>query len=153
MISKKTKYALKALIYLGRRFDQGPVLIQELSRDENIPKKFLELILLNLKNNGVLQSKKGKGGGYYLGRPPKDVSIGNIIRILDGPIAPVSCVSETAYARCSECIDEMSCGIRLVMKDVRDAISNILDKTTLSDMLEREEGAKLKGKGIIHYSI
>jgi Rrf2 family protein len=153
MISKKTKYALKALIYLGRRFDQGPVLIQELSRDENIPKKFLELILLNLKNNGVLQSKKGKGGGYYLGRSPKDVSIGNIIRILDGPIAPVSCVSETAYARCAECIDEMSCGIRLVMKDVRDAISNILDKTTLSDMLEREERAKLKGKGIIHYSI
>ncbi len=153
MISKKTKYALKALIYLGRRYEQGPVLIQELSRDENIPKKFLELILLTLKNSGILQSKKGKGGGYYLGRAPKDVSIGNIIRALDGPIAPVSCVSETAYSRCTECIDEMTCGIRLVMKDVRDAISNILDKTTLCDMLEREERAKQKESGNLHYSI
>ena len=153
MISKKTKYALKALIYLGRRYDQGPVLIQYLSREENIPKKFLELILLTLKNNGILQSRKGKGGGYYLGRAPREISIGNVIRILEGPIAPVPCVSETAYAPCGECLDEMTCGIRLVMKDVRDAISNILDKTTLSDMLEREEKAKQMEQGIIHYSI
>ena len=153
MISKKTKYALKALIYLSRRYDQGPVLIQDLSRDENIPKKFLELILLNLKNNGILQSRKGKGGGYCLGRTPREISIGNIIRVLEGSLAPVSCVSETAYASCGECLDEMTCGIRFVMKDVSDAITNILDKTSLSDMLEFEERAKQKRRGILHYSI
>jgi len=141
------------MIYLGRRYDQGPVLIQDLSRDENIPKKFLELILLTLKNNGILQSRKGKGGGYYLGRAPKEIGIGSIIRVLEGPLAPVPCVSETAYARCGECLDEMTCGIRLVMKDVRDAISNILDKTSLSDLLEREERAKQKERRILHYSI
>ena len=97
MISKKTKYALKGLIYLARKYDQGPILISDLARYERIPKKFLELILLSLKNNGVLQSKKGKGGGYYLGKHPKEISIGNVIRILDGPLAPVPCVSESAY--------------------------------------------------------
>ena len=153
MISKKTKYALKGLLYLGRKYNQGPVLISDLARDERIPKKFLELILLNLKNNGVLQSRKGKGGGYYLGKPPREISVGNVIRILEGPLAPVPCVSESAYARCLECLDDRSCGIRLVMKDVRDAISNILDKTSLADMLEREEKAAKMDKGIVDFSI
>jgi Rrf2 family protein len=153
MISKKTKYALKGLIYLARKYDQGPILISDLAHDERIPKKFLELILLTLKNNGVLQSKKGKGGGYYLGKPPREISVGNVIRILEGPLAPVPCVSETAYARCGECQDELTCGIRLVMKDVRDAITNVLDKTSLADMLEREEKAKQQEKGILQYMI
>jgi Rrf2 family protein len=153
MISKKTKYALKGLLYLGRKYNQGPVLISDLARDERIPKKFLELILLNLKNNGVLQSKKGKGGGYYLGKPPREISVGNVIRILEGPLAPVPCVSESAYAKCLECLDDRSCGIRLVMKDVRDAISNILDKTSLADMLEREEKVQQQEKGIMQYFI
>jgi Rrf2 family protein len=153
MISKKTKYALKGLIYLARKYDQGPILISDLARYERIPKKFLELILLSLKNNGVLQSKKGKGGGYYLGKHPKEISIGNVIRILDGPLAPVPCVSETAYAKCKECLDERSCGIRFVMKDVRDAITSILDKTSLSDMLEFEEKAIKMENGILDFSI
>src|SRR5690242_8092374 len=147
MISKKTKYALKALIYLAREFDRGPILISDLARDERIPKKFLELILLTLKNNGVLQSRKGKGGGYYLGKPPREISMGNVIRILEGPLAPVPCVSETAYAPCQECADERTCGIRQVMKDVRDAMAGILDGTSLADLLEREEKATKKEKG------
>ncbi len=153
MISKKTKYGLKSLLYLARKYDQGPILISDLAREERIPKKFLELILLALKNNGILQSKKGKGGGYYLGRPPREISVGNVVRVLEGPLAPVPCVSETAYARCQECLDERTCGIRLVMKDVRDAISSILDKTSLADMLELEEKADQRVRGILHYTI
>ncbi len=153
MISKKTKYGLKSLLYLARKYDQGPILISDLAREERIPKKFLELILLALKNNGILQSKKGKGGGYYLGRPPREISVGNVVRVLEGPLAPVPCVSETAYARCQECLDERTCGIRLVMKDVRDAISSILDKTSLADMLELEEKADQRVRGILHYMI
>ncbi len=153
MISRKTKYGLKSLLYLARKYNQGPILISDLAREERIPKKFLELILLALKNNGVLQSRKGKGGGYYLGKPPREISLGNVVRILDGPLAPVSCVSETAYASCQECLDERTCGIRLVMKDVRDAISNILDGTSLADMLEREEKAAKMEKGILDFSI
>ncbi len=153
MISRKTKYGLKSLLYLARKYNQGPILISDLAREERIPKKFLELILLALKNNGILQSRKGKGGGYYLGKPPREISLGNVVRILDGPLAPVSCVSETAYASCQECLDERTCGIRLVMKDVRDAISNILDGTSLADMLEREEKAAKMEKGILDFSI
>ncbi|GAB7026862.1 RrF2 family transcriptional regulator [Geotalea toluenoxydans] len=153
MISKKTKYGLKAMIYLAKVYDQGPVLIADLAREERIPKKFLELILLTLKNHGVLQSRKGKGGGYYLGKPPKEISLGKLVRILDGPLAPVPCVSETAYAKCDECLDERTCGIRLVMKDVRDAIAEILDGTSLADLLERSEKAEQLEKGIFTYCI
>jgi Rrf2 family protein len=153
MISKKTKYALKGLLYLARKYNQGPILISDLARDERIPKKFLELILLTLKNNGILQSRKGKGGGYYLGKPPREISVGNVIRTLEGPLAPVPCVSESAYAKCKECLDERSCGIRFVMKDVRDAITSILDKTSLSDVLELEEKAIKMENGILDFSI
>lgn len=137
MISKKTKYGLKALIYLARRYEQGPILIADLARDESIPKKFLENILLNLKNAGVLQSRKGRGGGYALGRPPEKITFGQAIRLMEGPLAPVPCVSEMAYARCTECGSELTCGIRLVMKDVRDEMARILDGTTLADVLEK----------------
>src|SRR6185369_11265362 len=106
MISKKTKYGLKALIYLARQYRQGPILIADLAREERIPKKFLEAILLALKNSGILQSKKGKGGGYYLGRPPGNITMGQAIRVMEGPLAPVPCVSETSYATCGECNDE-----------------------------------------------
>jgi len=153
MISKKTKYALKALIYLARQYDQGPILIADLAKEERIPKKFLELILLTLKNNGILQSKKGKGGGYYLGKAPEAISMGTAIRIFEGPLAPVPCVSETAYAKCEECRDERTCGIRLVMKEVRDGMARILDGTTLRDVLEQEERAALKERNILNYAI
>lgn len=151
MISKKTKYALNALVYLGRRYQKGPVLISQIAESERIPKKFLEFILLNLKNNGVLQSKKGKGGGYFLRRPPAEIIIGKIMRIFDGPLAPVSCASQTAYHKCEECRDEATCGIRAVMKDVRDAMANILDKTTLEDMVGRS--VSLEQMKVHNYSI
>ncbi len=153
MLSKKTKYALKAVAYLARKYDAGPILISDLSRDEQIPKKFLELILLTLKNNGILQSKKGKGGGYYLGKSPREISMGKVIRILEGPIALVPCVSETAYAPCQECLNERTCGIKLVMKDIREATAKILDGTSLADMLEREEKVKHQEESALNYTI
>ncbi len=152
MLSNKTKYALKALQVLAKEYGQGPVLISEIARRENIPAKFLELILLELKNQGILQSKKGKGGGYFLARPPHSVSVGQVVRAMEGPLAPLPCVSRTAYMRCRECRDERSCGIRLVMKDVRDATAKILDSTTLADMLKRVE-AVVAGREGLHYAI
>lgn len=153
MISKKTKYALKALINLGRRSQAEPVLIADLAEDEMIPKKFLEIILLTMKNRGILHSRKGKGGGYYLAKSPKYITLGAIVRMFEGPLAPVPCVSETAYAKCTECKDEASCGVRLVMKDVRDAMAQILDNTTLAGVVERIEEAERQGEGIMHYYI
>jgi Rrf2 family protein len=135
MISKKTKYALKALFYLSKKYKKGSVLISNLAHEEKIPKKFLEAILLELKNQGILQSKKGKGGGYTLGKPPEEITMGQVVRLLDGPLAPVSCASKSAYERCVECKSEENCEIRTIMKEVRDAISNILDKTSLSDAI------------------
>ena len=153
MISKKTKYGLKALIYLARKYEQGPVLIADLARDERIPKKFLEAILLALKNNGILHSKKGKGGGYYLARHPRTITFGQAIRVMEGPLAPVPCVSEMSYAACSECDNEVTCGIRIVMKDVRDAMAEILDGTSLQDVLERVDNAKEVQKGVLNFCI
>lgn len=115
------------------------MLISALSEDERIPQKFLELILLDLKRQGILRSKKGRGGGYSLARSPGDVSLGQVIRILDGPLAPLPCVSQTAYVRCEECDDETTCGIRTVMKEVRDSTARILDGTTVADVLTRVE--------------
>ena len=153
MISKKTKYGLKALIYLARQYDQGPILIANLARDENIPKKFLEAILLALKNNGILQSKIGKGGGYYLARHPKAITFGQAIRVMEGPLAPVPCVSETSYSHCPECENELTCGIRSVMKDVRDAMAKILDGTSLADALDRIDRAEEANRGVLNFSI
>jgi Rrf2 family protein len=152
MISKKTKYGLQALLLLSREYGEGPLLISDLAQQGKIPKKFLEYILLQLKNAGVLQSRKGKGGGYELAKPPAEISVGRAIRTLEGPLAPVACVSETAYQRCTEC-DEATCGIRLVMKDVRDAIAEILDHTSLQDMLNRSEDEARKRSGIVNYQI
>jgi Rrf2 family protein len=135
MITRKTKYALSALVHLGRHAHNGPVLISRLAKEERIPKKFLELILLDLKNHGILQSKRGKGGGYTLGRPSELIRLGQVIRIMEGPLAPLPCVSETAYQRCEDCTDEATCGIRLMMKEVRDATARILDNTTLADLV------------------
>src|SRR5258708_19912446 len=126
MLSKKSKYALKAMLVLAKEYGQGPVLISDIAQREGIPRKFLELILLELKNQGLLQSKKGKGGGYFLGREPHLISVGHIIRVLDGPIAPLPCVSKTAYMRCRECRDERSCGIRIVMNEIRNPPATII---------------------------
>ncbi len=142
MLSKKTKYGLQALLTLAREHGRGPILIADLAEQERIPKKFLELILLQLKNAGILGSRKGKGGGYFLAKDPSKITMGKAVRVLEGPLAPVPCVSETAYQKCEECDDEKSCGIRLVMKDVRNAIADILDNTTLEEVISRSSAAR-----------
>jgi len=142
MLSKKAKYALQACLSLAGEQAGLPILISVLAERDGIPKKFLEIILLDLRNAGLLASRKGKGGGYLLARPPENITIGQIVRLMDGPLAPVPCVSATAYQACSDCHDERGCGIRMVMKDVRDAIAGILDKTSLADTLERMRKAK-----------
>jgi Rrf2 family protein len=152
MLCNKTKYALKALQVLAKEYGQGPILVSEIARRENVPPKFLELILLELKNQGILQSKKGKGGGYFLARSPQSVSVGQVVRIMEGPLAPLPCVSKTSYMRCVECRDERSCGIRIVMKDVRDATVQILDSTSLADVLKRIESV-VQGKEGLSYAI
>ncbi|MGH7933555.1 MAG: RrF2 family transcriptional regulator [Candidatus Binataceae bacterium] len=152
MLSRKSKYALKALTVLAKEYGQGPILISDMAQREEIPRKFLEIILLELRNAGILQSKKGKGGGYSLGHPPQHITLGHVIRVLDGPLAPLPCVSRTAYVRCRECRDERTCGIRMVMKEVRDATAQILDSTTLADILKRVEIAVI-GKEAVSFSI
>lgn len=136
-ISKRSEYGLRAMIYLAKNHELGsPIQIKEICEQENIPLKYLEQILLNLKNVGLLQSKSGVGGGYYLARNPEQISFGEIIRVLDGPIAPVRCVSQTAYEPCS-CPDEEHCVLRHVMLDVRNAISEIVDHTSLQDAINK----------------
>jgi Rrf2 family protein len=140
-ISKRTQYGLKALVALGRRYRQSPVLIATLSQEESIPLKFLEAILLDLKGHGLLESKKGKGGGYRLSRPPSTITVGSVIRLIEGPLAPLPCASETAFSPCPECPDIETCGTRMIMRDVRDAIAAVLDNTTLAELIRRVDAA------------
>ena len=144
MITKKAKYGLLAMIQLARAESNRPVLISTMAKQGAIPRKFLELILLELKRKGILRSKRGKGGGYSLARPPELIRLGTILRILDGPLAPLPCVSETAYERCDECKDEKTCGIRTVMKEARDSMALILDNTTLAEIAETKQKAKTR---------
>jgi Rrf2 family protein len=141
-ISKKTQYGLKAMQALGRRYREGPVLIGTLAREESIPLKFLEVILLDLKSHGLLESKVGRKGGYLLSRAPSTITMGSIIRILEGPLAPLPCASETAYKPCAECGDVEYCGTRIIMREVRDAMSEVLDRTTLADLLRRVDSRR-----------
>jgi Rrf2 family protein len=134
MLSKKAKYGLKAMAILAKEYGKGPLLIGDIAKRERIPPKFLELILLELKKKGFLQSKKGKGGGYYLSKLPDTISVGALIRALDGPLALLPCVSQMAYERCAECPDEETCGIRSVFKEVRDSTNSILERITLAEM-------------------
>ncbi|HIJ37449.1 MAG TPA: Rrf2 family transcriptional regulator [Rhodospirillaceae bacterium] len=149
MLSSKAKYGLKAMVHLAINEGKGPSLIADVAESEHIPKKFLDAILLEMKNQGLLSSKKGKGGGYVLARPATRITVGEIVRILDGPLAPVACVSHTAYRRCTDCVDEAGCSVRSVMQDVRDAIASILDNTSLADMIARIG----QGKPVLVYDI
>jgi Rrf2 family protein len=145
MLSKKAKYAIKALLALADREREEPVRIADLARDEQIPAKFLELILLDLRNQGILQSRKGKGGGYLLARDPSEIYLGQIVRIFDGPLAPVPCASVTGYVRCSDCRNEAVCGVRLAMREVRDATAKILDGTSIAALRDQVDRATLTG--------
>ena len=134
MLSKKTKYGLKALTYLARQESKNPVQIEVISESENISRKFLESILLTLRKNGFLGSKKGKGGGYYLLKDPNDIKMTSVMRILEGPIAMVPCVSLNFYEKCSDCPDEKACSVHKLMIKVRDNTLEIFRNTTLADL-------------------
>jgi Rrf2 family protein len=146
-LSKRGKYGLRAMIDLATTLkaqdgkpNGGVVQIREIAERQHIPAKFLEQILLTLKNAGLLHSRMGVGGGYYLAKPASEISLGQIVRVLDGPLAPIGCVSQMAYESCG-CPDERTCGLRLVMLDVRNAIVDILDGTSLADVGERVDMA------------
>jgi Rrf2 family protein len=146
-LSKRGEYGLRAMIMLaGTPHPNAPlpmVQIKEIAEREQISAKFLEQILLTLKNAGMLHSKMGLGGGYYLARPPSEITLGQIFRVLDGPVAPIKCVSQMSYESCG-CPDEQTCGLRLVMGDVRNAIADILDNTSLSDVSKRQGAVRKK---------
>ena len=138
MLSQKAKYGIRALLYLAQQPAGAPALIRDIAEKEHLPKKFLEAILLELKSAGILHSRPGKGGGYTLNRPAKSITLGRVIRLIDGPLAPLPCVSQTAYAPCRDCVDEKTCTIRAIMKQVRDATASILDETTFADLLDKQ---------------
>lgn len=135
MLSKKTKYAFKALIYLAQQADNEPKLISDISGHTRAPQKFLEAILLELKKMGILNSKKGKGGGYYIRVEPKQVKLSTIIRKINGPIALLPCASINYYESCDECLDEETCTIKKTIEEVRDETLRILENKTLADMI------------------
>ncbi len=134
MLSKKTKYGIKALAYIARKKDRKPVQTSEISESENISQKFLESILLELRKSGFLGSKKGKGGGYYLIKEPEEVKMTAVIRVLEGPIAMVPCVSLNYYEKCDDCPDENTCSVHQLMIQVRDASLKVLGENTLEDI-------------------
>lgn len=133
MISQKAKYALRALVALARQEPGTSLLISEIAESQNIPKKFLEQILLDLKHHGIVMSRRGKAGGYLLLKLPSDITFGEILRIIDGPIAPLTCLSKMAYRRCDDCASEESCEIRQVFAQVTAATRNVLDNTTIAE--------------------
>jgi Rrf2 family protein len=153
MISKKTKYALKALGYLAEHSTGDPILISELAKEENIPRKFLEAILVSLRKGGILKSKIGKGGGYMLALPAAAITIGRVVAILEGGFSLVECLNDNVRVECVECGDPACCGIRLVMRDVKGAIDSVLESTTLADMVERSEIARQQKSKIMDFSI
>jgi len=147
MLTNRTKYALKALHHLARRHGQGLTRAADIAEAENIPHKFLELILSELRNNGLIRSQIGRGGGCELARPADEISVLSIIRAVEGPAAPLPCVSRTAYVRCADCADEDACGARRLMAQVHEAALEVMGETMLADSLappRRSPSAKAK---------
>ena len=141
MLTKKGKYGLKALVHLARSEPGKAVQVAEIAMHENISKKFLDAIMRDLKNAGFVRSWKGPGGGFALSRPASEIVIGSVVRALDGPLAPIACASRTAFQPCDDCGDLQACSVRIVMTEVRDAMAEVLDRTTLADMLEKSSTA------------
>jgi len=135
MLTAKGKYGLKALVYLATLAPDATSQAVDIAAANNIPKKFLDAILGELRNAGIVHSRKGPGGGYRLARAPREIRIGQVIRIIDGPLAPIACASRTAYQPCRDCKDVKACNVRLTMTKVRDAMSAVLDRITLAEML------------------
>lgn len=138
MLSKKSKYAINALVYLAKQEDNKMVVISEIAQEEHIPRKFLEAILLDLKRAGILGSKKGKGGGYYLLQRPNEINLADVMRLFDGPIALLPCATYKFFERCEECVDEHTCGIRDAIVELRNQTVNFLKATSLEDIISRE---------------
>jgi Rrf2 family protein len=134
MLTKKGKYGLKAMVHLAGRTPGETTLVTDIADQNDIPKKFLDTILGELRNAGFVNSKKGKGGGYTLAKAAHEIRIGHIIRVLDGPLAPIQCASKSSYRRCDDCTDEKTCSVRLIMLETREAIATILDNRTLAEM-------------------
>ncbi|MDB5251341.1 MAG: Rrf2 family transcriptional regulator [Flaviaesturariibacter sp.] len=141
MLSRKAQYAFRALTHLVDKYEQGPVLISEIAKKKKIPVKFLENILLQLRKADVLESKKGKGGGYYIKDDPARTTIAAVIRIVDGPIAMLPCVSLNFYEKCSNC-DQRNCGLHEIMESVRDATLGVLENRTLKDLKSGKEAQR-----------
>jgi Rrf2 family protein len=139
VLTKKAKYGLKALVHLAGLKEGEMALVSDIAKANQIPKKFLDVILSDLRNAGYVHSKKGKGGGYTLAKPATEIGVGNVIRAIDGPLAPIQCVSKHGYRRCDDCADEIHCAVRLVMLQAREAIVSVLDKTSLAGMRELGE--------------
>ncbi len=135
-LSLRGEYALRALLVLGLNYGPAVVQIQTISRQQNIPKRFLEQILNDLKSAGFVQSKRGVAGGYRLARPPEEITLAAVVRHIEGPLAPVGCVSRHFYKKCS-CPDESRCAIRSVMKEIRDAVVEIAERVTIAELCER----------------
>ena len=135
-LSKRGEYGLRALQDLAAHYGEGPVRNKDLAGRNNVPPRFLEQILLTLKHGQMVRSQKGPRGGYYLARPPQQITLAAVVRLLDGPLAPISCVSETAYEPCG-CPDMEACGLRRVMQEVRDAVAGIMEDTTLADLIAK----------------
>jgi Rrf2 family protein len=141
MLTAKGKYGLKALGHLAKLGPGATTQAIDIARANNIPKKFLDAILGELRNAGLVHSRKGPGGGYRLARAPTEIKIGHVIRVIDGPLAPIACASRTAYQPCQDCRDIAACTVRLLMAQVRDAMSEVLDRLTLADMVAMRPGA------------
>ena len=140
MISQKAKYALRALVALARS-ESGSMMIGEIATKQKIPRKFLEQILLELKRDGIVASRRGKLGGYGLLKAAEDITFGQVLRLIDGPIAPLPCLSRIAYRRCVDCVDEESCEIRRVFSGVAESARAVLDRTTLADAVAGPDSA------------
>jgi len=134
MLTRKGKYGLKALVHLAGLAPGQLAFVTDIATANNIPKKFLDAILGDLRKAGFVRSKTGKEGGYMLARQPEEIRVGHVIRVLDGPLAPIACASRTAYQRCDDCPNEKKCAVRLMMLEVRNAIATILDHRTLAEM-------------------
>nr|WP_121667634.1 Rrf2 family transcriptional regulator [Mesonia aquimarina] len=142
MLSKKTKYALNALVYLARNRAQAPISVSTIAQAQNIPLKFLESILVELKNARIVDSKKGKYGGYSLHKEPEAIHMASVTRLFDGAIALLPCVTYDYYEPCEECVDEETCGIRQVVMEIRNETVRRLKKATLADIVDREQNQK-----------
>jgi len=143
MLTAKAKYSLKALVHLAMLEPGATTQAMDIAEAHNIPKKFLDAILGDLRNAGIVFSKKGPGGGYMLARAPSDIKIGQVIRTMEGPLAPIPCASRTAYQPCRDCKSVKSCTIRLTMAKVRDAMSGVLDRLTIADMVAQSNGSNV----------